>query len=65
MRTERFRRIMEILGGIDPKRFAFEKQHIEKRERRFDGFVEPSTDARLRFRRKNEGVSPEGGANDA
>ena len=22
MQTERFRRIMEILGGIDPKRFA-------------------------------------------
>ena len=36
MRTERFRRIMEILGSIDPKRFASEKQHIEKRERRID-----------------------------
>ena len=36
MRTERFRRILEILGSIDPNRFAFEKQHIEKRERRID-----------------------------
>ena len=65
MRTERIRRILEILGGIDPKRFASEKQHIEKRERRFVGFVKPSTDALLRFQRKNEGVSPEEGANDA
>ena len=50
MRTERFRRILEILGGIDPKRFASEKQHIEKRERRFVGFIKPSTGALLRFR---------------
>ena len=33
--------------------------------RRVVGFVKPSTDALLRFQRKNEGVSPEGGANDA
>ena len=50
MRTERFRRILEILGGIDPKQFASEKQHIEKRERRFVGFIKPSTGALLRFR---------------
>ena len=31
MRTERFRRILEILGGIGPKRFASEKQHIENK----------------------------------
>ena len=43
MRTERFQRILEIFGNIDPKRFASEKQHIEKRERRFVGFVEPSS----------------------
>ena len=42
MRTERFRQILEILGSIDPKRFASEKQHIEKRERRFVGFIKPS-----------------------
>ena len=49
MRTERIRRILEILRGIDPKRFASEKQHIEKRERRFVGFVEPSTGALFAF----------------
>ena len=42
MRTERFRRILEAAGSADPKWFASEKQHIEKRERRFVGFVKPS-----------------------
>ena len=50
MRTKRFRWGLEILGSIDPKRFASEKQHIEKRERRFVGFIKPSTGALLRFR---------------
>ena len=57
MRTERFRRILEILGSIDPKRFASEKQHIEKRERRFVGFINPSTGALLRFR-TDQGQQP-------
>ena len=33
MRTERFRRILEILGGINPKRFAsvlWEGDHYER-----------------------------------
>ena len=42
MRTERFRRILEAAGSADPKWFASEKQHIEKQERRFVGFVKPS-----------------------
>ncbi len=33
MRTERFRRIMEILGGIDPKRFASVLWEGERYER--------------------------------
>ena len=31
MRTERFRRILENFGNIDPKWFAFKKQHIENK----------------------------------
>ena len=42
MRTERFRRILEAAGSADPKWFASEKQHMEKRERRFVGFIKPS-----------------------
>ena len=29
MRTERFQRILEIFGNIDPKRFASEKRNTE------------------------------------
>ena len=57
MRTGRFRQILEILGGIDPKRFASEKQHIEKRERRFVGFIKPSTGALFAFSRQIKGGS--------
>ena len=53
MRTERFRQILEILGSIDPNRFASEKQHIEKRERRFVGFIKPSTGALFAFSGQN------------
>ena len=42
MRTERFRWVLNAAGSADPKRFASEKQHMEKRERRFVGFVKPS-----------------------
>ena len=40
---------MEAAGSAAPKWFAPEKQHIEKRERRFAGFIKTSTDALLRF----------------
>ena len=59
MRTERFRRILEAAGSADPKRFASEKQHIEKRERRFVGFVEPSNRRSFCISGQIKGGSPE------
>ena len=59
MRTERFRWVLNAAGSADPKRFASEKQHIEKRERRFVGFIKPSTGALLRFRRSQMNISAE------
>ena len=48
-----------------PQSVRILKTTYRKQERRFVGFIITSTDALLRFQRKNEGVSPEGGANDA
>ena len=58
MRTERFRRILEISGSIDPNRFASEKQHIEKQERRFVGFVKPSNRRSFCVFRTDQGRQP-------
>ena len=58
MRTERFRRILEAAGSAAPKWFASEKQHMEKRERRFVGFVEPSNRHSFCVFRTDQGRKP-------
>ena len=66
MRTERFRRILEAAGSADPKWFASKKTTYRKVRVSVCWFrktIEPALF--LHFQRKNEGVSPEGGTNDA
>ncbi len=60
MRTERFRRILEAAGSADLKWFASEKQHMEKRERRFVGFVEPSNRRFFAFQDRSRAAARRG-----
>ena len=59
MRTERFRWVLNAAGSADPKWFASEKQHMEKRERRFVGFIKPSNRRLFAFSGQIKGGSPE------
>ena len=58
MRTERFRWVLNTAGSADPKWFASEKQHIEKQERRFVGFVKPSNRRSFCVFRTDQGRQP-------
>ena len=60
MRTERFRWVLNAVGSAAPKWFASEKQHMEKRERRFVGFVEPSNRHSFAFQDRSRAAAQRG-----
>ena len=60
MRTERFRWVLNAAGSADPKWFASEKQHMEKRKRRFVGFIKPSNQRFFAFQDRSRAVARRG-----